>query len=270
VSLPDWAPRGVDLDRANAARMYDYFLGGHHNFEVDRKAAEAAIAVWPDMPLIMQANRAFLHRAVRFLIAEGVDQFLDVGSGIPTVGNVHEVAQESGRAARVVYLDHDPVAVAHSRAILRDNTQATIVEADARQPERILNHPDTSRLLDLSRPIGVLVVSVLHFIPDDDEAHHLVRTLRDAIAPGSYLVISHASDDNLSRDTIEQMQRIYSRTPTPIKARSGAEIARFFEGLELVEPGLVAIPLWRPDAPDDLFVDEPARCPGYAGIGRRL
>jgi hypothetical protein len=249
--------------------MYDYFLGGHHNFDVDRKAGDAAIAVWPDMPLVMQANRAFLHRAVRSLNAEGIDQFLDVGSGIPTVGHVHEAAEEGGRAARVVYVDHDPVAVAHSRAILQDHPRAAIVQADARRPEQILNHPDTSRLLDLSRPLGVLVVSLLHFVPDDDEAYHVVRTLRDAVAPGSYLVIAHASDVNMSRETLDRMQRIYSRTPTPVKARSGAEIARFFEGLELVEPGLVYIPLWRPDAPDDLFVDEPSRCPGYAGVARK-
>jgi hypothetical protein len=249
--------------------MYDYFLGGYHNFEVDRRAADAAIGVWPDMALIMQANRGFLHRAVRFLTAEGIDQFLDVGSGIPTVGHVHEVAEQDERRARVVYVDHDPVAVAHSRAILREHPHTAIVQADARQPEQILNHADTSQLLDLSRPLGVLVVSMLHFVPDDDEAYHLVRTLREAAAPGSYLVISHASNDQLSRETIEQMQRIYARTPTPIKARSGAEIARFFEGFELVEPGLVPIPLWRPDAPDDLFVDEPARCPGYAAVGRK-
>jgi hypothetical protein len=268
MTMPDWVPTGIALDRPSAARMYDYFLGGHHNFEVDRKAADAAAAVWPDMPLVMQANRAFLHRAVRFLTAQGIDQFLDIGSGIPTVGNVHEAAQETRPAARVVYVDEDPVAVAHSRAILRGNPHAAIVQADARRPERIFNAAETAHLLDLSKPLGVLVVALLHFIADDDEAYRMVRALRDAVAPGSYLAIAHASGENMSPETLDQLDRIYTRTPTPVTLRSRAAIGRFFDGLELVEPGLVFIPLWRPDAPDDLFVDEPERCPGYAGVGR--
>jgi hypothetical protein len=267
--MPDWAPKGVELERANAARMYDYFLGGYHNFEVDRKVADQAAAVWPDMPLVMRANRAFLHRAVRFLSAQGIDQFLDIGSGIPTIGNVHEVAHEANPAARVVYVDEDPVAVAHSRAILRGNAGATIIQADARQPERILNHPEASRRLDLGEPLGVLVVALLHFIAEDEDAYRLVRVLRDAVASGSYLVIAHASGENLSRDMLDQLDRIYRNTPTPVKLRSRAAIERFFDGLEPVEPGLVYIPLWRPDAPDDLFVDEPERCPGYAGVARK-
>jgi hypothetical protein len=249
--------------------MYDYFLGGHHNYEVDRKAADQATAIWPDMPLVMQANRAFLRRAVRFIVAQGIDQLLDIGSGIPTVGNVHEEAQLANQAARVVYVDNDPVAVAHSRALLQGATDAAIIQADFCKPDQILNHPDVARLLDLSRPLGVLVVALLHFVVDDDEAYGAVRVLRDAMPSGSYLAIQHASASGLSEEMLARIDQIYARTPTPLKLRSRDAIARFFDGLELVEPGLVYIPLWRPERPDDLFVNEPERCPGYAGIGRK-
>ena len=249
--------------------MYDYFLGGHHNFEVDRKAAEQAIAIWPDMPLVLRANRAFLRRAVRFIVDQGIDQLLDIGSGIPTVGNVHEAAQRTNPAARVVYVDNDPVAVAHSRALLQDSTDAAIIQADACQPEAILSHPEVARLLDLSKPLGVLVVALLHFVVDDDEADDAVRVLRDAMPSGSYLAIQHASTGGLSREMIDRLDQIYARTPTPVKLRSRDAIARFFDGLELVEPGLVYMSLWRPEGPDDLFVNEPERCAGYAGIGRK-
>jgi SAM-dependent methyltransferase len=241
--------------------MYDYFLGGFHNFEVDRKAADEAIAIWPDLPLVMRANRAFVRRAVRFLVAEGVDQFLDIGSGIPTVGNVHEVAQKANPAARVVYVDNDPIAVADSRALLRDNPRATIIHADARQPESILADPEVSHLLDLRRPVGVLIVALLHFVTDDEEAYRIVRTMREALVAGSYLAITHASDEGLSPETQAGLIRIYRGTPTPGNLRSSAAIARFFEGFELVEPGLVYFARWRPEGPDDLFVDEPERCP---------
>jgi hypothetical protein len=245
--------------------MYDYFLGGHHNFEVDRKAADQAIAIWPDMPLVMQANRAFLRRAVRYLVAQGIDQLLDIGSGIPTVGNVHEVARG---AARVVYVDNDPVAVAHSRALLQGSSDATIVQAEATRPAEILGNPEVARLLDFSQPLGVLMVALLHFIVDDDEAHRAVRVLREAIPSGSYLAIVHAAGAS-SRESADQIHRIYERTPTPVKFRSRDAIAQFFDGMEMVEPGLVHVPLWRPEGPDDLFVDEPWRCPGYAGVGRK-
>src|SRR5262249_8430919 len=164
-------PPGVPLDRPSAARMYDYFLGGHHNFEVDRKAADQATAIWPEMPLVLRANRAFLRRAVRFMVGQGIDQLLDVGSGIPTVGNGHEAARRINPAVRVVYVDNDPVAVAHSRALLQASTDAAIVQADACRPEEILGHPDVARLLDFKKPLGVLVVALLHFVVDDDAAY---------------------------------------------------------------------------------------------------
>lgn len=263
-------PRGVRHDQPTAARMYDYFLGGYHNFEADRKAAEQAIALWPDMPYVLRANRAFLRRAVRFLADQGIDQFLDVGSGIPTVGNVHEIAQQVNPEARVVYVDNDPIAVADSRALLRDNPRVGVVPADATDPDQILSHPEIPRVLDLSRPVGVLVVAILHFVEGDEVATRAVQALRDAVAPGSYLTIVHASDEGLARETQEQLCRLYDRTPTPMILRSRDQIAHFFDGFELVDPGLVYIPLWRPEGPDDLFLKDPERCPGYAGVGRKI
>ncbi len=267
MQRPSWVPQGIDLDRPSAARMYDYYLGGSHNFAIDRQAAEQAIAMWPDLPIIMQANRAFLRRAVRFLVEQGIDQFLDIGSGIPTVGNVHEVAQQANPASRVVYVDIDPVAVAHSRALLADNPNATVVQGDARDPDQVLAQPEVQRLLDLRKPVGILLVALLHFIPDDGDAYRLVRRLRDAAAPGSYLVISHASFEGRPTES-ESHAALYSRTSTPMRMRSRDDILRFFDGLHLVDPGLVFLPLWRPESPDE--VDEhPERFTGYAGVARK-
>ena len=268
MATPHWAPSSIPLDKPSAARMYDYYLGGSHNFELDRKLAEEAIAMWPDLPLIMAANRAFLRRAVNYVVTQGIDQFLDIGSGIPTVGNVHEVAQAARPSARVVYVDVDPVAVAHSQAILQDTPGVAAIQGDVRRPEQILGHPEVRRLLDLDRPLAVLLVALLHFIPDDAEASNAVRALREALPPGSYLAISHASYEGMPAESREHEQ-LYSRTPTPMRMRSRATIERLFDGFELVEPGLVYIPLWRPEGPNDLFLDEPERCTGFAGVARK-
>jgi hypothetical protein len=269
ISRPTWAPENVPLDRPSAARMYDYYLGGHHNFQIDRQVAEQAIAMWPDLPLIMRANRAFLRRAINYIIAQGVEQFLDVGSGIPTVGNVHEVAQRAQATARVVYVDVDPVAVAHSELILRGIPRVTVVRADVRQPEMILEHPEVRRLLELRQPVAVLLVALLHFITDDEQAYAVVQTLRDAMTPGSFLVISHASHEGMPAESREH-EELYRRTPTPLKMRSQSDIRRFFGRFELIDPGVVFLPLWRPEGPDDLFLDQPERCTGFAGVGRKL
>lgn len=269
MNEPTGFPGDAPQDKPSVARMYDYFLGGYHNFAIDRQAADQLTALYPDTPLVMQANRAFLRRAVRFLVAQGVDQFLDLGSGIPTAGNVHEVAQARNPAARVVYVDIDPVAVAHSEAILEDNPNATAIQADARQPEAILAHPEVRRLLDLDQPLAVLLVALLHFVTDDRQAYDLVRALREALAPGGYLVISHASYEHLPREMIARGERLYAQTPTPLKSRSRAAIARFFDGVDLVDPGLVYAPLWRPARADDLFLDQPARSNSLVGVGRK-
>lgn len=264
---PSW-PLDPDT-RPSVARMYDYLLGGHHNFPADRAAAEQMVALMPDFPLIMAANRAFLRRAVNFLLSEGITQFLDIGSGIPTVGNVHEVAQATRPDARVVYVDIDPVAVTHSAALLAGNPNATVIQADARQPDQIIGHPEVRRLLDFRRPLGVLLVAFLHFVPDDEEAIQIVRRLTDAVAPGSYVAISHAIH-TYAPDVEGRGVAVYNRSNTPIMMRSPERVRRFYEPLDLVEPGLVLIPLWRPESPDDVFLHEPRRSGMLAGVGRTL
>jgi hypothetical protein len=265
-----WIPEEIPLDQHSSARVYDYWLGGSHNFEVDRIMGDKAAAIYPDVRLVAQANRAFLRRAVQFLVAQGIDQFLDIGSGIPTVGNVHEVAQTANPAARVVYVDIDPVAVAHSLAMLEDNPNATAIRADARQPDRILNHPEVVDLLDFNRPMAVLLLTILHAIADDEIVYGLVRTLRDALAPGSYMAITHATYDIGPKEILERLHQLYAHAGRENEMRTHTEIQRFFEGFEMVEPGLVPTPLWRPEGSDDVFIDEPERSMAFAGVGRKL
>lgn len=267
VSRPSWAPDDVDLDRPSAARVYDYYLGGFHNFAVDRAMAQEAIRMWPELPQIMQANRAFLRRAVRFAVHQGITQFLDIGSGIPTVGNSHEVARRLDPQARVVYVDVDPVAVAHSRAILGDETDTIVVQADMRDPERILDDPAVRDTIDFDRPVAVLLVAVLHFVPDEDDPHAVVGRLRDILAPGSLLVVSHASQEGLP-DLADSHQRLYARTPTPMTMRSQSEIAEFFNGFDVVDPGIVPMQAWRPD-PDSPAPEPSSRMAGFAGVGMK-
>jgi S-adenosyl methyltransferase len=263
---PSWVPDDVDLDRPSGARVYDYFLGGAHNFAADRELAETIASMTPDIGDTMRANRAFLRRAVRFLVAEGITQFLDVGSGIPTVGNVHEVAQQADPSARVVYVDIDPVAVSHSRAMLADDPRTAVVQADARDTDAILTHPDTRRLLDFDRPIALLLLGVLHFIPDSDDPAGIVARLRRPLASGSFVALVNATHEGQPAEVL-QAQKLSSRTSTPIYLRSRAELAAEFDNLPLVEPGLVHLPLWRPDSPLDID-DHPERFGALAGIGR--
>jgi SAM-dependent methyltransferase len=262
-----WVPPGVDTRQANAARVYDYWLGGSHNFLPDQDLGRAMAAVEPNVRAIARANRAFLGRAVRFLGAAGISQFLDIGSGIPTAGNVHEVAQQANPASRVAYADIDPVAVAHSRAILAGNDNATIMEADVREPATILARAARG-VIDLGQPGGLLLVAVLHFLADADDPWRIVATLRDALAPGSYLVLSHATNE--SRPEVAQAaEKMYShRAPASGRTRSRAEILRFFDGFELVEPGLVYVPQWRPDSPADVPSD-PSTLWFLVGVGRK-
>jgi hypothetical protein len=248
--------------------VYDYWLGGSHNFLADQDVARAIAAVEPAMPAIARANRAFLGRAVRFLAAAGIRQFLDVGSGIPTEGNVHETAQRAEPDARVAYADIDPVAVAHSEAILAGNQNAAVIQADLRDPEKILAHEAVRRLIDPGQPVGLLLMVVLHFIADADDPWRIVGTLRDALAPGSYLVLGHATHEGepvVARAT----EQVYNRSvATGLHLRSRAEILRFFDGFELAEPGLVYVPLWRPDSPADL-PDDPRRFQCLVGVARK-
>ncbi|MEO3781150.1 SAM-dependent methyltransferase [Micromonospora sp. B11E3] len=266
MERPDWAPEGIDLSKPSVARAYDYWLGGSHNFAIDREFARQAIAAVPDLRLVARANREFLHRAVRFMIDMGIRQFLDIGSGIPTVGNVHEIAQTIVPDARVVYVDIDPVAVAHSEQILSDNEFAAAIHEDLRRPEVILDHPATRALLDLNQPVGLLLASVVHAIPDEDDPYGILNRLRTALCPGSYVAISHVTTDSRPQEMGEGA-RLSGRTTTPVTARTRAQVERFFDGLELVEPGVVWSPLWRPESPEDVG-DHPERMSFYVGVGR--
>jgi hypothetical protein len=267
MDLPDWAPDDVETERPSAARVYDYLLGGSHNFAVDREAARMTIAIIPDTAAQAQANRAFLHRTVRYLVDQGVRQFLDVGSGVPTVGNVHEVAQKVEPDAKVVYVDIDPVAVAHSRRILAHNPHAAVVQEDLLRPEAILEHPDVRGLLNFDEPIALLLVSILHAITDEHDPYGVVGRLGAALPAGSYLVLSHISDEGMPAEwaRITELSRQYRY---PIAPRSRADVRRFFAGFELVDPGVVWVPQWRPEHPDEVG-EHPERASFLGGAGRK-
>ena len=255
----------LDPQRPNPARMYDYFLGGFHNFEADREAAEAAEAAFPGVRAASRANRDFLRRAVRFMAGNGIDQFLDLGSGVPTAGNVHEIAQEANPAAHIVYVDAEPVAVHASQSLLAGNPGADIVHADIRHAEAVLTAPAVGALLDLTRPVGLIMAAVLPYIPDSDDPDALVARYRQALPSGSYLTISHGSMEDYKPDETDHVYDVYKASTSPITSRSRARIASWFDGLELVEPGVVVVNEWRPDSGE-----EPVRLrlPHYGGVAR--
>ena len=268
MQRPEWAVPEVDLDRPSASRMYDYLLGGSHNVPVDRELADQMLRLAPEAAEAAHANRAFLHRAVRMLVDAGIRQFLDIGSGIPTRGNVHEIAQRLAPESRVVYVDVDPIAVAQGNQILAGNPSCLAVHGDLRHPKPILHDPQVRALLDLDQPVGVLLVAVLHFVPDDDDPADAVAQLRDAVAPGSHLVISHAGQLAASTDELDRARKTYDRTPTSLILRRPEEISAFFADWPVVEPGLVTVARWRPEAdrvPDSSVRTD--RLPAYAAVG---
>lgn len=267
IDRPSWAPESIDLDRPNAARIYDYLLGGAANFEQDRAFANKLLEVMPEARPAARLNRAFLRRAVRFCVASGIRQFLDVGSGIPTAGNVHEIAQAYAPDSRVLYVDNEPVAVTHAELILRDNDRAGSVLGDLSDPDAVLGSPAAQRLIDFDQPVAVLMVAVLHFIPDSAQPHAAVERYVRTISPGSYLVLSHGVD-NPALPGADEATKLYRASSTPGVGRSPADIERFFTGLELVEPGLVWTPQWRPDAPEDVGA-HPEAALVFAGVGRK-
>ncbi|MDQ7909516.1 SAM-dependent methyltransferase [Phytohabitans sp. ZYX-F-186] len=263
MDRPAWAPPGVDLERPSTARIYDYMLGGLHNFAVDRQMAEQVLAVGPQIRLAAHANRGFLRRAVEFLAGTGIRQFLDLGSGIPTVGNVHEAAHHVAPDAKVVYVDVDPVAVAHSLAIVEGDERVTVVRADIRDPETILKDPRVTGALDFTQPVAVLIVAVLHFVPDSDDPAGIVAKLRDAIVPGSYIAISQVATFPYELSPEEQAVADRYTRANAVALRTREQIATFFDGLELVEPGLVDPAKWRADG------DITEMVPSFAGVGRK-
>jgi hypothetical protein len=261
----DWVPEDVDLTRPSSARMYDYYLGGAHNFDVDRQLARKVMEQAPDMPQAVQANRAFLHRSVRYLIDQGIRQFIDIGSGIPTEGNTHETAHRIDPQARVVYVDRDPVAVVHSELLLKDVANVGVLAADFRDPDRILGSDAVGSLIDLSEPVAILVVAVLHFVPEEDRPGELLVRFRDAVVPGSYLVMSHGSRDS-SQQAMGEVASLYRSASDQLTHRSREQIRDLFTGWDLVDPGVVWVPEWRPDWPDQVG-DDPSVSGFAAAVG---
>ena len=259
----------MDLDRPNPARILDYFLGGAHNFAVDRRAAKQAMLAMPEIANGMRASRSFLRRAVTHLVDAGVDQFLDLGSGIPTVGNVHEIAQRVNPGARVVYVDNEPIAVAHSRTILADNPLVAPVRADLRDPAELLALPEVRAMIDLDRPVGLVAVAAMHYFPDTDDPHGLIDSYRRALAPGSYLALSHATTDFVPDDQmvhVGEVEQIYRSISAPIHPRSFGEVAKFFTGFDLIEPGVVPVRQWHAEWAERR---EGTVHLSYGGVGRK-
>ena len=270
MTRPEWAPADVDIDRPSVARIYDYNLGGSHNFAVDREVAEQLNRAMPGLPAANGANRSFLRRAVQALTAAGIRQFLDLGSGIPTVGNVHEIAWRDAPEARVVYVDIDPVAVAHSQAILAGDPRSGVVLSDLREVDRILSDPVVGGLLDFRAPVAVLAVAVLHFVPDSADPAGIVRRLREATVPGSYLVVSHATAEGESASDARAAGDASNRNRIGLTLRGRAEVARLFDGYRLVEPGLVYTPQWRPEPGGvEEFGGVPSLSATFAAVGVR-
>jgi S-adenosyl methyltransferase len=238
---------GIDVTVPSPARMYDYALGGKDNFAVDRELVEAVLRRDPDGPAVARANRRFLGRAVEFAAAAGVRQFLDLGTGLPSQNNVHEVAQRVCPDARVVYVDNDPVVRIHAEALLARDDSTVVICADMREPDRILAHPATRRMIDFSEPVAVLFVSVLHFVSDDEDPWGVVSAMTEPLVSGSYLALSHGDLDGPPADVVADMQERYKNASAPLVYRDRDAIARFFDGFELVDPGLVHLTEWRSD-----------------------
>ncbi|WP_165950302.1 SAM-dependent methyltransferase [Actinomadura sp. GC306] len=261
----------LDTGVPNIARIYDAMLGGKDNFAADREAAARLTEVEPLSPLYARNHREYIGRAVRLVAGLGIRQFLDVGTGLPTMENVHQIAHRHTPGSRVVYVDNDPTVCAHARALLTDDPGAVaVVPEDLRHPERILAHHETRRLIDLDEPLCVLVTGVLHFIPDDDDPHAAVRVLTDAMCPGSHLVISHITDEEVRRTRPEDNRLgmdVYAKSNAPMHPRTRRDIERFFEGMELVEPGLACISEWH--APKPSRIREDLRNVWLAAVARK-
>jgi S-adenosyl methyltransferase len=265
--LTSWVPEGLDLDRPSAARIYDYLLGGAHNFAHDRELAEKFLVAQPNAREIARLNRAFLRRVVLFMMANGIRQFLDLGSGIPTVGNVHEIAQQADPETRVVYVDYEDVAVAHSELMLEGNERAGMVQADLTHPSDVLDHPVTRMLLDFTEPVGLLMVGVFHFVAPAKDPRGIVKAYADNLVPGSYLGFSQFTADMMPAE-MARVVEVMSRSRDPMYPRGHAEITELFDGFDIVPPGIVATSEWRPESPTDTS-DDPRRSGIYAGAGRK-
>ncbi|MET1072094.1 MAG: SAM-dependent methyltransferase [Umezawaea sp.] len=258
---PLWVSTNGHAERPNVARLFDFYLGGAHNFAVDREFAALSTRAFP-ADEAARTSRSFLQRAVRYCVARGITQFLDLGSGIPTAGNVHEVAERLVPSARVVYVDNDPVTVAHGRTMLKGHRSVAIVGADVRDPDAVLAAPETARLLDLDEPVALLMVGILPYLSADERPADLVAKYREAIAPGSVLVVSHLTADR-EPALVEGLAEMVRLTGTTLTPRDAAEVTGLFAGFDLVRPGLVMAGEWQADTEDT----GRARCLAYGVVG---
>ncbi|MDT0454162.1 SAM-dependent methyltransferase [Streptomyces sp. DSM 41527] len=271
-----FAAEEIDTSRPHPARMYDYYLGGWDNYEVDRVAAERVIEVHPQVRLSARANRAFMRRAVRDLVAGGIRQIIDIGTGIPTSPNTHEVARETAPDTRVVYVDNDPIVATHAGARLTNAERTGFVLGDVRDPKALLDHPTVRELIDFDRPVALLLVAVLHFIRDDEDPAGLIATLAEALPVGSHLVLSHATGEpyeayeagRTNEQARDGVVNVYKSATASLNLRSKTEIAPLFGPFALLEPGVVRVPLWRPDGPVP-GAQELNNTIFYAGVGRK-
>ncbi|MBX6386783.1 MAG: SAM-dependent methyltransferase [Microbispora sp.] len=267
------APGGVDPTIPNAARMYDYFLGGKDNFQADRDLANLVLSVLPETKEGARQNRRLIGRIVRYLVDQGIRQFLDLGSGLPAQNNVHEVAHRYAPDARVVYVDNDPVVCAHGRALLAAPERVAMIQADARRPEEVLGDPQVRELIDFEQPVAVLMMFFVHLVPDEDDPQGFIAAYRDALAPGSYLALSHVCSD-AAPERMAKITEFYRQANVPFVPRSRAEIARFFGDFELIPPGLASgigpENVWPfGDEETSMFADEEMARMGCAGVGRK-
>jgi S-adenosyl methyltransferase len=266
----DWVPAGVDTSVPSMARTYDFMLGGGHNFEIDREVGRKIEKLMPGLKQAARVNRAFLGRVVRFMTGQGVRQFLDIGSGIPAAGNVHQIAQQQDPRCRVLYVDRDPIAVAHSELMLAGNDNAAVLQADMRDPESILGSPQARRLLDFDEPVGLLMLLMLHWVPDENDPLGLLRRYWQSMAPGSYFAMTHATDDEQGEQLDHATGVIRnSNSPDQMNLRSRRQILAMFGDFELIEPGLVGCALWRPGGPGDVSDNPEMNMLVYAGVGRK-
>ncbi|WP_405939306.1 SAM-dependent methyltransferase [Streptomyces sp. NBC_00726] len=270
MSRPENDPTAplIDTSKPHPARMYDWFLGGKDNYPVDEAMGRQMLAVEPNVPVMAKINRAFMHRATRWLSTQGVRQFLDIGTGIPTEPNLHQVAQEAAPATRVVYCDNDPIVLAHAEALLKGTPEGVIdyVQADARNVDTILEH--AGKTLDFGKPVALSMIALLHFVSDEDGAHELVRRLTDVLAPGSYMVISQITADFHPKEARE-VDKMYKANTLTLAPRTRDEFASFFDGLEIVEPGIVAAEAWHPELGEPVPGTGEIVTPGYVAVGRK-
>ncbi len=260
-------PSESDVNTPNVARVYDYYLGGRHNHEADREAARQVLGVAPDVPMAALENRAFLQRATRFLVQEaGITQYVDIGPGLPTQGNVHQIVQQYNPRARVIYVDNDPVVFEHSQSLLSGVSGVSVVNEDLRDPDWLLDNPTLRELIDLDQPLGLCMTLVLHFISDSDGPYSIVARLLDALCPGSYVVISHVTHEDRDAQTLSEITDTYNQATAPLVMRSRADITKFFDGTELVKPGVVFLSQWRPSS--ESYPEGGTRW-AYAGVGKK-